>query len=159
LQYIKVKINGVSVPSKRNTVIIIDDSNQTKFNLKKYLRVYNYKVIACKDILNGIRIAQIRLPEIIFLDISDHEINDVETLKIIKKNSLLKKLSVIHVIKDATKEKFQSILLAGAAGIIAKPIRKEAVAKIVKEILGNDYYMDVEDTFPNVECSEILEKI
>ncbi|HPG31372.1 MAG TPA: response regulator [bacterium] len=83
----------------RKKILIIDDDEDFKIVVTKYLSNFGYEIITAKDGLNGIFKASSNelSPDLIILDINMAELDGIETYKFLKENPKLKNIPVIFV--------------------------------------------------------------
>jgi len=121
---------------KKNSVLIIDDHETTITALQKILSS-DYTVFAALNGLEGIKLAEKYLPDVILLDILMLDMDGYQVISELKKSELTRSIPVIFLTaltSDADEEKG---LILGAVDYIVKPFS----ASIVKLRLYNQMKM------------------
>jgi CheY-like chemotaxis protein len=121
------------------TILVVDDSDIIRYSLKNFFGGFNFEVISCLNGLEGIQKAQEYIPDLIFLDLMMPNVNGLEMLRYIKTDKRLKKIPVIIISGNTSKENVLAVVEAGADRIISKPLRKEVIIKTIKGLLGEDF--------------------
>ena len=116
---------------KKESILIIDDIPTNIQLLANYLSKEGYKVAACSDSTQAIKIIRKSEPDLILLDIMMNEISGYDICTAIKKDNNLKDIPVIFL----TAKKFSDDIVkgfeAGAVDYITKPFNSvEVLARI-----------------------------
>ena len=137
---------------KKNSVLIIDDHETTITALQKILSS-DYTVFAALNGLEGIKLAEKYLPDVILLDILMLDMDGYQVISELKKSELTRSIPVIFLTaltSDADEEKG---LILGAVDYIVKPFS----ASIVKLRLYNQ--MKMLEQFRMIEKLSMSDKL
>lgn len=116
-------------------VLIVDDANFIRINLKLMLEKNGYEVVG--EALNGeegVKKYEILKPDIVTMDITMPDMNGIDALKAIKKINPQAKVVMISAMGQEAHVK--EAVLAGATGFIVKPFNEEQVVKGLSRILS-----------------------
>jgi PAS domain S-box-containing protein len=116
----------------KNTVLIIDDDENSRDILTRYLEKEGYTVYQANDSDSGIQLAEEHKPDVITLDIMMPDKDGWSTLQSLKDNSVTEKIPVIMVSIVADKE---TAITLGAVDALMKPIDKKLLVDAVKRHL------------------------
>lgn len=135
--------NEISNNTKENniiynnkTILLVDDDELNNKVLTRLLTKYNINLIACKNGKECIdKINNNEKYDLIFMDIMMKDINGIDTLKELKKNSNFN-TPVIAFTADALSTSKEKYLKEGFNDYISKPFKKEELEEKLKEYLG-----------------------
>ena len=127
------------MPADKITILVVDDSDIIRNYLRNFFSGYNFEVISCLNGLEGIQKAREYLPDLIFLDIMMPGVNGLEMLDVIRTDSKLKKIPVIIISGNTSKENVLAVIKAGADRVIKKPLEKEVIIKTITSLLGENF--------------------
>ncbi|MBN1381532.1 MAG: response regulator [Deltaproteobacteria bacterium] len=120
-------------------VLIVDDSSSMRAVIKKVIAISGFKMNNCYEAGNGIEALE-RLKEnwvdAIISDINMPEMNGLELLKELQRDSLYKNIPVIVVSTEGSSERMNDALQAGAKGFIKKPFLPEDIRKVLYDVIG-----------------------
>ena len=107
-------------------VLVIDDSKLARLELKKTLNALEFEVIEASDGLIGLEmIKEEPLPDLILLDWNMPNMNGLEFLLKIKKDTNYSKIPIIMSTVENEMPKILKVLEAGADEFVMKPFEKE----------------------------------
>lgn len=135
--------NEISNNTKENniiynnkTILLVDDDELNNKVLTRLLTKYNINLVACKNGKECIdKINNNEKYDLIFMDIMMKDINGIDTLKELKKNSNFN-TPVIAFTADALSTSKEKYLKEGFNDYISKPFKKEELEEKLKEYLG-----------------------
>ena len=121
----------------QDKVILCIDDNEANLDLIKsiFAQKSTYTLITTTDVLEGIKIAEVKRPDIILMDINMPEISGYEALVVLQKNNMTQDIPVIAVTGNATKEDIKKGLSAGFKDFITKPFRVKVLLDAIDEVL------------------------
>ena len=126
------KTNDTMTPIK---ILIVDDETDILSFLKYNLLKEDYQVFSAENGLDGIKIAEKEIPNLIILDVMMHEMDGVEICHKLREIPELKNTLITFL--SARGEEYSQIagLEAGADDYIQKPIRPRLLISRVKALL------------------------
>ena len=118
--------------------LIIDDSPTIIFALKKILQSTGYKTLEALDAEQGIALARLERPEIIFLDIVLPGMNGFTALRLLRRDPVTQSIPIIMMSSNeqATEQFFGSRI--GADDFMKKPFSRLEVFARIERLLGAD---------------------
>ncbi|HYF61921.1 MAG TPA: response regulator [Herpetosiphonaceae bacterium] len=121
--------------SKRQTILIIDD---TITNLKvavEYLQAYSFEILTARNGEMGIDRAQLAQPDLILLDVQMPGIDGFETCRRLKANPATKDIPIIFMTVLTESAATVRGLEAGAVDFVSKPIEAtELLARVTTHL-------------------------
>ena len=118
-------------------ILVIDDEEDFSFFLKKNLeRLDCYAVITVANGKDGIKQANKKKPDLIFLDILMPGINGVEVLKTLKANKKTAAIPVI-ILTGNSDEGIRKEVCALAEDCLTKPAEVEVLRASIRKALAN----------------------
>jgi len=122
--------NEVIVLEEGSVVLIIDDDEEIRNVLQKYLSKLGYQVESADNGELGIKLARKLLPDIIIVDILMPKMDGWEVLSHLKSNSELTHIPVIILSVIEDKKMGYSL---GAADYLVKPITREQLSRVLQK--------------------------
>ncbi len=105
-------------------ILVIDDEPINIEVLESRLKFSNYEVISAPDGMEGLRLAEEKIPDLIILDLMMPKMSGYEFCKQIRDNEVLKEIPLIMLTgKDTTTDKIYGYNL-GADDYMTKPVNK-----------------------------------
>ncbi len=120
-------------------VLIVDDSNSMRSVIKKIITISGFKMDQCYEAGNGRQALEILSKtwvDVILSDLNMPEMNGMELLSALKKDTLLQEIPVIVVSTEGSDERKKLVLEMGAKQFIKKPFSPEYVRKVLYEVIG-----------------------
>lgn len=117
------------------TVLVVDDD---KMNLNNALSILSpaYKVVPVPSGKVALNFLKKTIPDLILLDVLMPEMDGMEVLREIKKNSEWAKIPVVFLTADTRESVQQDGLALGAAGFMKKPFEAAQMLAEVEELIG-----------------------
>ncbi|MGB2762505.1 MAG: response regulator [Minisyncoccales bacterium] len=112
-------------------ILIADDSQFMRINLKDILKGEGYEIIESADGKEALEKFKTEKPDLMLLDIIMPEVDGMEVLKKIGKKAKIIVISAVGQEKMVNEAKN-----LGAIDYIVKPFENEKVIEIVKKVLG-----------------------
>ena len=103
-----------------------------KYNLRKK----NFTVITAKNGLEGLKQADLELPQVIISDILMPEMNGIEMSMELRKNKKLNKTPIIFLTAAFNSYSFLDAKSSAVYQYVAKPIKFENLLKIVNQVMN-----------------------
>ena len=120
-------------------VLIVDDSRSMRAVIKKTISMSGFKMDQCLEAGNGREALDVLAKvwvDVIISDINMPEMNGLEFLEELKKDSLLKAIPVIVISTEGSEKRIQNAFDLGARGFIKKPFLPEEIKKVFYEVIG-----------------------
>lgn len=120
-------------------VLIVDDSRSMRAVIKKTILMSGFKMDQCLEAGNGREALDVLAKawvDVIMSDINMPEMNGLEFLEELKKDSLLKAIPVIVISTEGSEKRIQDAFDLGAKGFIKKPFLPEEIKKVLYEVIG-----------------------
>lgn len=131
--------------SEKQRILVVDDSQLIRMQIRDELEGSGYEVIEAKNGLEAIiQVASKRSPDLITMDIEMPKLNGFETCKKLRESQYAKFLSksedrripIIFITGNDTLEDRKKGFELGAVDFIAKPFKKGEILAAVNKILG-----------------------
>jgi len=120
-------------------VLIVDDSRSMRAVIKKTISMSGFKMDQCLEAGNGREALDVLVKawvDVIISDINMPEMNGLEFLEELKKDSLLKAIPAIVISTEGSEKRIQDAYDLGARGFIKKPFLPEEIKKVLYEVIG-----------------------
>jgi len=120
-------------------VLIVDDSRSMRAVIKKTISMSGFKMDQCVEAGNGREALDVLAKawvDVIISDINMPEMNGLEFLEELKKDSLLKAIPAIVISTEGSEKRIQDAYDLGARGFIKKPFLPEEIKKVLYEVIG-----------------------
>jgi len=120
-------------------VLIVDDSRSMRAVIKKTISMSGFKMDECLEAENGREALDVLAKDwvdMIISDINMPEMNGLEFVEELKKDSLLKAIPVIVISTEGSEKRIQNAFDLGAKGFITKPFLPEEIKKVLYEVIG-----------------------
>ncbi len=116
-------------------ILIVDDNAMNMELVSDLLEVNGYQVLQANTAQKGIDIAIKEKPHLILMDIQLPGMDGLKATNILKENNATRDVPVVALTAHAMVGDKESILKAGCAGYISKPINTRQFPLIIKEYL------------------------
>lgn len=120
---------------KKRNILIIEDNEQNMYMLTFLLQSENYEILQAYNGVDGISIAESKLPDIILLDIQLPEMDGYAVAKRLRALNQLSKTPIIAVTSYAMVGDREKAIESGATGYIEKPIDPDTFVKQMESFL------------------------
>ena len=160
------KIDGkvaepASFPHKENqnlSILVVEDNNVNREVLGDMLKGLGHSVSRATNGVEALDCANIQSFDIIFMDINMPVMDGIETTHRIRADSKLNsKACIVGLTAHGSDEFGEEAQQAGMDNFFTKPIRLEALRKIISDIVSNDQFAVI-DEFPPV-LTELFETL
>lgn len=121
---------------EKKTILIVDDSEDTRLLLSAYLKANHYRTVFAADALQAISVAQRERPDAILLDLGLPGGNGLLVLQRLKSNTTLNRIPVIIVTATAPPVAEASTIEAGAVAFLQKPVDPDKLMAAVQQAVG-----------------------
>lgn len=139
-------------------ILVIDDDNQMKSNLKEVLELLNFNPIIAQNSLEGINLAQKTLPDLIICDVSMPQVNGYEVLKILKENPATVNIPFIFLTGKCNIEDMRMGMNHGADDYLIKPFTMDDLELAIstrlkrKELINQEIETKLEELRYNISA-------
>lgn len=117
-------------------VLVIDDEAALHSMLKSVLGVHGIEVVSAHSGEEGLTMAALEKPDLIFLDVIMPGIKGREVCERLKVDPLTRDIPVLFLTAKNSEDDVKAELAAGAIGHITKPIHSAILIEEVKKALG-----------------------
>jgi DNA-binding response OmpR family regulator len=145
-----------------HNILIIEDSDDVRDNMKEILELSSYKVDTAKNGKEGLDFAQKNYPDIILCDVMMPELDGYGVLRGLSNNPKTKNIPFIFVTAKSDKQDFRVGMDLGADDYLTKPFNGNDLlslvnarlkkSEVLKDLLKNNS-KDLEAFFVNSEKS------
>jgi two-component system cell cycle response regulator DivK len=117
------------------TILIIEDEPRNLKLIRDLLHRFGYETLEATDGEQGVRLARLRLPDLILMDIMMPKMDGLEATRIIKADTKTRHIPIIALTSYAMKGDRERTLEAGCDAYIAKPVDIQEVLKTIEHYL------------------------
>lgn len=118
-RFLKICNNCLFVTKRLKMILLIEDNIYVRENTTEILELAGYNVIAACDGKQGVKLAQVQVPELIICDIMMPELDGYGVLSLLKKDTLTAGIPFIFL--SAKEEVRDSQKSKGADAYLTKP--------------------------------------
>jgi two-component system, chemotaxis family, chemotaxis protein CheY len=119
------------------SALIVDDSETTRSFIRSLIEdVAEINVLEASSGFDAFRVLPGRSIDIIFVDINMPDINGIELINFLKTNDLYKKIPVIIISTERSKEDMSKGMALGAFAYLTKPVNPDELLEITKKALN-----------------------
>jgi twitching motility two-component system response regulator PilG len=113
--------------------MVVDDSNTIRKSAEMFLTKAGFDVVLVEDGLDALACIEEVNPDLVFIDVLMPNVDGLEAVQIIKRNSKFKNTPIIFLSsKDSEFDKAKGIMV-GATAYLTKPFSKEGIVEVVKK--------------------------
>jgi len=120
------------------TVLVVDDSAVTRAVIKKSLSMAGLEIKKIYEAANGLealKVLEEAWIDLVFADLQMPEMNGVELVERMARDSLLVTIPVVVVSADPNQQRADELAKLGVRAFIRKPFRPEGLKQIVSDVL------------------------
>ncbi|MEE3716331.1 PAS domain S-box protein [Tumidithrix elongata RA019] len=131
--------DAVTIPLKQETsppILLAEDNEANVNTIVDYLEAMGYRVIVAKNGHEAIALAQAEHPALILMDIQMPEMDGLEAMQQIRRDSSLANVPIVALTALAMAEDRDRCLAAGANDYIAKPIKLKQLVVTMQQLLA-----------------------
>ena len=103
-------------------ILIVDDNENNRKLARDVLEFAGFSTIEATGGVEGIALAQERVPDLVLMDIRMPDLSGTEALKLIKEDSRTAEIPVVALTSSTMRGDEQRFLAEGFDGYLAKPI-------------------------------------
>jgi len=148
--------DSVTVDTRKKLILVIDDDKEAVYIMKKALESPSIQVVAAKDGIDGLQMAERLKPHLITLDIMLPKKDGWEVLQALKQNELTKNIPVVIVsMMDNRKLGFS----LGASDYMVKPIQQPMLVKRLNKLSSEKGLKKILVVDDDLSQAELVEEI
>jgi CheY-like chemotaxis protein len=121
--------------SRRLTVMVVEDHDDTRFMLRWALESSGYRVVEAADGLEAVEIARRENPDLILMDGTLPRLDGLDATRRIRQQTLMHDVPILALSGHTTPDFQTAALAAGCNAIITKPFVIDAMVKRIKNLL------------------------
>ena len=133
-QRIKKSVSG-SKKSNLPGILVVDNNEDNMISINAILKD-KYRLWNAIEGVEGIKLAQEHLPDLILLDMSLPKMDGVEVVRKLKKQPDTKNIPVISVSARAMEKDIESFLKAGCNDFVSKPVDGEELIQKIEKLIS-----------------------
>lgn len=119
------------------SALIVDDSETTRSFIRSLIEdVADIDVLEASSGFEAFRVLPGSSIDIIFVDINMPDINGIELINFLKTNDLYKKIPIIIISTERSKEDMSKGMALGAFAYLTKPVNPDELRDITKKALN-----------------------
>ncbi|MEK6407255.1 MAG: response regulator [Acidobacteriota bacterium] len=122
-------------------ILVVDDSNDTREMMAKLLELEAFTVVTAEDGSMGLKAAAEELPDLIITDINMPHMSGIEMIRRLRKQPAGKRIPIMAITAYGNGVA-EEALEAGADRAATKPIKFDALALEIKELLRESKLVD-----------------
>jgi len=119
-------------------ILVIEDDANIRESLVELLEMKSFDLISAENGIDGLKLAQDNLPDLIVCDVMMPGMNGYEVVEAIRKDSRMKNLPFIFLSAKAMEADIDYGKKLGANSYLTKPFRAQDLFSVVDELLNNN---------------------
>jgi two-component system, cell cycle response regulator DivK len=123
-------------PSMHPLVLLADDVEEGREMYGEYLRYAGFRVIAAADGAEAVHLAEVYLPDVIFMDVRMPHINGTAAMKVLKADPRVGRTPIIALTAHALDHERAAMLAEGFDDVIAKPCLPDRLVLAIRAVVG-----------------------
>ena len=123
------------MPLDRPLVLLVDNNSDNREMYAEYLRIRNFRVIACSDAEASLDFARACVPDIILLELRMNRMNGIEVLVRLRQEPSLARVPVVALTASVLSFERAAAMAAGFTELLAKPCFPEDLAGAIRRII------------------------
>lgn len=121
--------------TERGKILLVDDS-KIQLRMMKSMLQKQYDVEVAESCEEAMKMLQKNMPDVIFLDYDMPDVDGKETLERIRAEKEFSHIPIVFLTGVADRKKTQEVLALNPAAYILKPIEKERLREVLRDIFG-----------------------
>jgi two-component system cell cycle response regulator DivK len=126
------------VPITVPLVLIVDDFDDALDIYDQYLTFKGYRVMTAKSGAEGIEIARVHHPAVIFMDLRMPDMTGTETMRLLRSEAAFDAVPIVALTAHALYEERVKALAAGFDEVIPKPCLPDELVAAVDRLLATE---------------------
>jgi len=124
------------MPHSRPLVLLVDNHADTRDMYSEYLRMRDFRVIACSDSRMSIDLARTCAPDIILLELRMNGMNGAEALARLRQEPSLALVPIVALTASVLSFERAAAMAAGFTELLPKPCFPEDLARAITRIIS-----------------------
>ncbi len=129
-------VNQVNYKPAVPVILLAEDNQMNIDTLSDYLTSYDYKLLVAHHGYEAIQMAKQHQPDLILMDIQMPEMDGLEAMRAIRKDSSLKDIPIIAMTALAMPGDQEKCREAGANQYMAKPLKLKQLLGMIQELIN-----------------------
>ena len=125
-------------PSEPPTVLLVEDTEDNRFMMRRLLEMSGYRVIEAMNGEEAVRLARSESPQLILMDLSLPVIDGLAATRLIRKVPALESTPIIAVSAHDTSDFQAEAVEAGCNSYVSKPIDFNELETLIERLLTHD---------------------
>ena len=121
--------------SRPETILVVDDDEVIRNGLTRILEGEGYQVIVAEDGMELSKILETVAMDLILLDVNLPWVDGLELCELIKGNQLLKRIPLVLISAQKTKQDLEKGFAAGCNEYLPKPFEVSSLIDVVDRLL------------------------
>lgn len=117
-------------------ILIIDDEKNILLTLEMFLKKEKFQVLKATDGIEGLRIAEEEIPDLILLDIILPKMDGFLVCEALKRNIKTKDIPVIFMSVKSQDKDIKEAIEAGGIDYMIKPFTHVQIKKVLTKYIG-----------------------
>jgi len=155
--YIK-EVLSAKPHNKKFKILVADDTKENRDLLVQLLESYNLITFEACDGFEVIKKIKKDKFDLIFMDILMPNQDGIETIKILKDDSLYKNIPIIGISANVFEDDKQKALEVGAEYFLPKPFEEDDIAQLLEKLLGLEFLYSNKQALITKKQKEPLDK-
>jgi len=122
----------MELKSNMNSIVVIDDDKSLRQMIRDFLELENYTVILAENALDGLKIIDRYMPDLIICDVMMPQMNGFELKQALTENAETKIIPFIFLTSQTERENMRTGMQLGADDYLFKPVIADELLKAVK---------------------------
>ena len=117
-------------------ILIIDDEKNILLALEMFLKKEKFRVLKATDGIEGLKIAEEEIPDLILLDIILPKMDGFLVCEVLKQNIKTRDIPVIFISAKSQDKDIKKAIEAGGIDYIIKPFTHVQIKKVLTKYIG-----------------------
>ena len=131
----RVKETEMKNPSEPVTVLLVEDTEDNRFMMRRLLEMTGYRVVEAMNGEEAVRLAEAESPQLILMDLSLPVIDGLAATRLIRKLPRFEVIPIIAVSAHDTSDFQMEAIQAGCNSYITKPIDFNELEELIVQML------------------------
>lgn len=122
------------------TIMIVDDSEIIRSVLGRTIKMTEVpydEILEAENGVEGLKILENEVPDVILTDINMPEMNGVEFINKLREEEEYRDTPIVVVSTEGSETRIQQLMDLGISGYLRKPFTPESIREILVEVLGD----------------------
>lgn len=119
-------------------ILIVEDEKNIVLSLKMYLKKLGFEILAVDNGVDGVKMAQKYIPDLIMLDIVLPKMNGYLVCEALKQEDTTSKIPIVFISAKSREDDINKAFKVGGDHYIVKPFNHKEIKKVVDKYLKED---------------------